>query len=65
MPKHHPYVFRIPTALSWADAHARVLSRADGPRKGDALDVRFFVDAHLQSSALSMRLRAMPRWRLP
>jgi hypothetical protein len=47
MPEQHPYIFRIPTSLSWADAQARLLARADGLRHGDALDARFFVDTQL------------------
>jgi hypothetical protein len=47
MPEQHPYIFRIPTSLSWEDAQARLLARADGLAPGDALDARFFVDAQL------------------
>jgi hypothetical protein len=47
MPEQHPYIFRIPSSLSWPDAQARLLARADGLRPGDALDARFFVDTQL------------------
>jgi hypothetical protein len=47
MPEQLPYIFRVPTALSWSDARARLLARADGLRSSEALDVRFFVDARL------------------
>jgi len=47
MPEQLPYIFRIPSSLSWEGARARLLARADGLRAGDALDARFFADAHL------------------
>lgn len=47
MPEQFPYIFRIPTALSWPDAQARLLARADGLRLSEVLDVRFFVDTQL------------------
>ncbi|WP_146079270.1 MULTISPECIES: hypothetical protein [unclassified Rathayibacter] len=47
VPEQLPYIFRIPTALSWTGAQARLLAHADGLRSSEALDVRFFVDARL------------------
>ncbi|WP_146084969.1 hypothetical protein [Rathayibacter sp. AY1E4] len=47
MPEQLPYIFRIPTALSWTDAQARLLARAGGLRSSEALDVRFFVGTQL------------------
>lgn len=47
MPEQHPYIFRIPTALSWEDAQTRLLARADGLAPGGALDARLFVDTQL------------------
>jgi hypothetical protein len=47
MAEQHPYIFRIPGSLSWGDAQARLLARADGLHPGDALDARFFVDTQL------------------
>jgi hypothetical protein len=51
MPEQHPYIFRIPSSLSWSDAQARLLARADGLRPGDALEARFFVDTQLITRA--------------
>ncbi|WP_146082397.1 MULTISPECIES: hypothetical protein [unclassified Rathayibacter] len=47
MPEQLPYIFRIPTALSWTDAQARLLARADSLRSSEALDARFFVGTQL------------------
>lgn len=47
MPEQLPFIFRLPTALSWNDAQARLLARADGLRSGEALDVRFFIGTRL------------------
>lgn len=51
MPEPLPFIFRLPTALSWADAKARLLARADGLVPGTSLDVRFFVDTRLVAHA--------------